>query len=238
LPGKICINCGYDPSQPGVRPTSKPAIPEAPQQETKSDLLASFRDMFQSAEKKSKGKQKDKAAAQASRTAFSDADDILSQIDKLGPAAQPASTVHAQPASQRPAAQATPPPPQPAVQPTTPSPPLPQRSTLQQAFVPVTTQFVFEGQRIAGYAGLVAATVVVRVGEPDELLPEGQHIQRLSGGVIGLRLRKAIDLAIADLKTEALERGGNGVVGARLEMLPAQGPLAIVTLIGTAVILE
>ncbi len=217
LPGKICINCGYDPSQPGVRPTSKPAIPEAPQQETKSDLLTSFRDMFQSAEKKSKGKQKDKAAAQASRTAFSDADDILSQ---------------------RPAAQATPPPPQPAVQPTTPSPPLPQRSKLQQASVPVTTQFAFEDQRIVGYAGLVVATVVIRVGEPDELLPAGQHIQRLSGGPIGARLRKAIDLAIADLKTEAIERGGNGVVGARLEMLPAQGPLAIVTLIGTAVILE
>lgn len=191
LPGKICINCGYDPSRPGVRPASKPTVPEPSRQETKTDPLASIRDMLPSVEKKGRGKQKDKAAAQASRTASSDADDFLEQT-----------------------------------------------ATLQQASVPVTTQFVFEGQRIAGYAGLVAATVVVRVGEPDELLPEGQHIQRLSGGVIGLRLRKAIDLAIADLKTEALERGGNGVVGARLEMLPAQGPLAIVTLIGTAVILE
>ena len=63
-------------------------------------------------------------------------------------------------------------------------------------------------------------------------------MQRLSGSPIGMRLRKAIDLAIADLKTEALERGANGVVGARLEVLPAHGPLAIVTLIGTAVILE
>lgn len=89
-----------------------------------------------------------------------------------------------------------------------------------------------------GYAGLVAATVVIRVGEPDELLPAGVDMQRLSGGPIGTRLRKAIDLAIADLKTEAIERGGNGVVGARLEVLPAQGTLAIVTLIGTAVVLE
>ena len=84
----------------------------------------------------------------------------------------------------------------------------------------------------------MASTVVVRVGSQDDLLPEGMEMQRLSGGPIGLRLRKAIDLAIADLKTEALERGANAVVGARLEVLPAHGPLAIVTLIGTAVILE
>ena len=211
LPGKICNNCGYDPSRPGERPTSKPAIPESPRQDTKPDPLAAVRDMLPSVEKKGKGKQKDKTAAQASRTVSPDTDDFLERIDKLESA----------PAKARAAQPAAPPP-----------------VTLQQASIPVTTQFVFEGQRIAGYAGLVAATVVVRVGEPDELLPEGQHIQRLSGGVIGLRLRKAIDLAIADLKTEALERGGNGVVGARLEVLPAQGPLAIVTLIGTAVILE
>jgi uncharacterized protein YbjQ (UPF0145 family) len=218
LPGKICINCGYDPSRPGVRPTSKPAIPEPPKQDAKPDPLASFRDMLPSVEKKGKGKQKDRSQAQASRAAFSEADDILKQIDRLGQTTAPAAQASAPPVAPAPAA--------------------PPRSKLQQASVPVTTQFAFEGQHIVGYAGLVAATVVVRVGEPDELLPEGQDFQRLSGGMIGLRLRKAIDLAIADLKTEAIERGGNGVVGARLEVLPAQGPLAIVTLIGTAVILE
>ena len=202
LPGKICINCGYDPSRPGVRPSSKPAIPESSKQDAKPDPLASIRDMLPSAEKKGKSRHKDKAPAPASRTAFADADDIMQQIDKLGAAATP------------------------------------PRSTLQQATVPVTTQFAFEGRHIGGYAGLVASTVVVRVGSQDDLLPEGMEMQRLSGGPIGIRLRKAIDLAIADLKTEALERGANAVVGARLEVLPAHGPLAIVTLIGTAVILE
>ena len=221
LPGKICLNCGYDPSRPGARPTSRPALPDPPKQETAPDPLASIRHMLPTAaERKGKGKQKDKAATQAPRAAFSDADDV-----------QP------QPAPPRPVA-AVPPPAQPVVHPPPPPPPLPQGSKLQQASVPVTTQFAFEGQHIAGYAGLVAATVVIRVGEPDELLPEGVDMQRLSGGPIGARLRKAIDLAIADLKTEAIERGGNGVVGARLEVLPAQGPLAIVTLIGTAVVLE
>jgi len=208
LPGKICINCGYDPSRPGVRPTSKPVIPDAPKQEAKPDPLAAVRDMLPTTEKKGKGKQKDKAPA--SRGASSEADDILEQIDRLGPA--PGAARAAQPA--------------------------PPRATLQQASVPVTTQFAFEGRHISGYAGLVASTVVVRVGSQDDLLPEGQEMQRLSGGPIGMRLRKAIDLAIADLKTEALERSANGVVGARLEVLPAHGPLAIVTLIGTAVILE
>lgn len=216
LPGKICINCGYDPSRPGVRPASKPTVPEPPKYETKSDPLASIRDMLPSVEKKGKGKQKDKAAAQASRTAFSDADDFLERIDKLGSA----------PAGAR------------AAQPTAPSSAAPPPATLQQATVPVTTQFAFEGRHIGGYAGLVASTVVVRVGSHEDLLPEGLEMQRLGGGPIGMRLRKAIDLAIADLKTEALDRGANGVVGARLEVLPAHGPLAIVTLIGTAVILE
>lgn len=221
LPGKICINCGYDPSRPGVRPASKPALPDPPKQESTPDPLASIRHMLPTAaERKGKGKQKDKAAAPVSRAAFSGADDVPPPSARPGPAA------------------ASPPPPQPAVQPTTPPPLLPQGSKLQQASVPVTTQFAFEGQHIVGYAGLVAATVVIRVGEPDELLPAGVDMQRLSGGPIGARLRKAIDLAIADLKTEAIERGGNGVVGARLEVLPAQGPLAIVTLIGTAVVLE
>jgi len=184
MPGKICINCGYDPSRPGVRPSGRPAAQKPPNQEAKPDPLAAIRHMLPT--RKSKAKQKDKAA----------------------------------------------------VEPTTPPPPLPQGSKLQQASVSVTTQFAFEGQHIAGYAGLVAATVVLRLGEPDELLPAGVDMQRLSGGPIGARLHKAIDLAIADLKTEAIERGGNGVVGARLEVLPAQGPLAIVTLIGTAVVLE
>src|SRR5207249_292693 len=99
---------------------------------------------------------------------------------------------------------------------------------------PVTTQFAFENHRITGYAGLVIATVAVRIGEPDDLLPEGQNLQRLSAGPIGTRVRKAVDLALADLKTEAIERGGNGVVGARLEVLPTQGSVAFVTLSGTA----
>jgi len=212
LPGKICINCGYDPSRPDVRPSSKPVIPHAPQPDMKPDPLAAVRDMLPTAaERKGKGKQKDKAGVPAPRAAASEVDDLLDQIDKLGSASAAARTAQ---------------------------PPAPPRAVLQQASVPVTTQFAFEGRHISGYAGLVASTVVVRVGSQDDLLPEGQDLQRLSGGPIGLRLRKAIDLAIADLKTEALERGANGVVGARLEVLPAHGPLAIVTLIGTAVTLE
>lgn len=114
----------------------------------------------------------------------------------------------------------------------------PQKKTLQHSTVAVTTQPAFEGQRIEGYVGLVASTVVARVGALEELLPYGQEVQRLSGGPVGLRLRKAINLALADLKTEALESGANGVVGARLEVSPGHGPFAIVTLVGTAVILE
>lgn len=219
LPGKICLHCGYDPSRPDVRPTGKPNLGSITREAAE-----------RASEKKiAKGKTKEKSPASSGRFQAFDDDDILAEIDRIGQTAA---------ASKKPTGQ----------QATGPAPAQfasesqaaasPRKSTLQQASVPVTTQFSFEGQHIVGYAGLVASTVVVRVGGPDELLPEGQDMQRLSGGPIGLRLRKAIDLAIADLKTEAIERGGTAVVGARLEVLPGQGPLAIVTLIGTAVVLE
>ncbi len=236
LPGKVCLNCGYDPSRPDVRPPAKPSIPDPPSQDDAYNTRNWGQAVTEKKAAKSKAKEK-AAAATPPRAPFPEANDILEQIDRLGspptaamppPRAKPAAPASTPPASQRPVAQ----PPPPTAQ------AMPPRSKLQQASVPVTTQFAFESQHIVGYAGLVVATVVVRLGEPDDLLPEGQDVQRLSGGPIGMRLRKAIDVALADLKTEAIERGGNGVVGARLEVLPAQGPLAIVTLIGTAVVLE
>ncbi len=84
----------------------------------------------------------------------------------------------------------------------------------------------------------MVSAIAIRVGEPSELWAEGQDIRRLSGGPLGLRLRKAIDVAIADLKMEAIDRRANAVLGLRLEFLPVQGNMAILTAMGTAVILE
>ena len=213
LPEKVCMNCGYDPSRPNVRPSGKPSIPIAPQQDNTYGTRDLGRGVTERKATKSKSKER---AAVPPRAAIPVPDDYLEQIDRLEswPTATPLSM------------------PPPTAQ------TMPQQSKTHQASVPVTTQFAFENQRITGYAGLVTATVAVRIGEPDELLPPGQNLQRLSGGPIGMRLRKAVDLALADLKTEALERGGNGVVGARLEVLPTQGSVAFVTLSGTAVIIE
>jgi uncharacterized protein YbjQ (UPF0145 family) len=213
IPGKVCLNCGYDSSRIGAGASGKPSTPTPPKQ----DNSYNTRDLGQGVteRKASKSKTKERAAVPP-RAAIPVPDDYLVQIEQLEswPTAPPLS-------SPPPAAQV-----------------IPQRSDIQQAAVPVTTQFAFANQRITGYAGLVIATVVVRIGDPDDLLPEGQNLQRLSAGPIGARLRKAVELAIADLKAEALARGGNGVVGARLEMLPTQGTLAFVTLSGTAVVLE
>ena len=213
LPDKVCLNCGYDPRRPASSPSGEPSIPIEPNQ----DNSYSTRDAGHAVteRKTAKPKPKEKAAAPPPAP-IQVPDDSLEQIVEVDswPSAAPLSPPPA-------AAQAE-----------------PQQSKLQQATVPVTTQSTFENQRIAGYAGLVTATVAVRIGEADDLLPEGQVLQRLNAGPIGMRLRKAVDLALADLKTEALERGGNGVVGARLEVRPTQGPLAFVTLTGTAVLLK
>ena len=212
LPGKICLYCGYDPSRQGFRSTTKPSIPDSPKPET----VPPSQDVTRPKAKQKTGKLEphEKTPAQAPDETILDADDVLDRIDRLGPSATATTPV-------------------PSSTPTRPSQAAPQAAT-----VPVTTQFIFERRRIVGYAGLVAATVVVRVGEPDELLPNGEDLRRLKEGPIGLRMRKAIDMATADLKAEALERGANGVVGVRLDVRPGQGPLAIVTLIGTAVVLE
>jgi len=224
IPGKVCANCGYDLNRPDASPSGKPGIPLTP---TEDDTY-STRDVGQRVpvRKAPKSKSKEKAAAPP-RGSIPVPENFLDRFDR------PVSYPSAAPASQRPAAPAPPlSPPPPATQVSV------QRSKLPQASIPVTTQIAFESQRIVGYAGIVIGTVIVRIGEPDDLLPAGQDMQRLSTGPIGVRLRKAIDLALTDLKTDAIERGANGVVGARLEVLPTQGPLAIVTMIGTAVVLE
>src|SRR2546426_27257 len=77
-----------------------------------------------------------------------------------------------------------------------------------------------------------------RLAQPGPDRSCAETLQGLSAGPIGPRLRKAVALALADLKTDAIEQGGNGVVGARLEVLPTQGSVAFVTLSGTAVIIE
>jgi uncharacterized protein YbjQ (UPF0145 family) len=213
IPGKVCLNCGYDSSKPDASPSGKPGIPDAPEQDNTYDRSDEGQGVTEREAPKSKPKER---AAAPPRAPIPMPNDYLEQIERLEswPTAPPLSTPP-------PAAQAP-----------------PQRSKTQQASVPVTTQSAFANQRITGYAGLVAATVAVRIGEPDDLLPEGQDMKSLSAGPIGMQLRKAVDLALANVKTEALERGGNGVVGARLEVLPTQGSVAYVTLSGTAVVLE
>ena len=210
-PGKACVNCGYDSGRPGASPSGKPGIPIT----SKEDDTYSTRDVGQAVpvKKPSKSKSKGKAAA-TQRGSIPVPDDFLERIDRSAAPAPPLSL----PSSET---QVT-----------------VQRSKAQQASIPVTTQVAFEGQRIIRYAGVVTGSVVVRIGETDDLLPLGQDMQSLSSGPIGTQLRKAIDLALADLKTHAIERGGNGVVGVRLEVLPTQGHLATVTMIGTAVVLE
>ena len=209
-PGKVCVNCGYDLSRPGASPSDKPGIPITP----KEDDTYSTRDVGQAVPVRKAPKSKSKGKAAAPRGSIPVPDDFLERIDRPAALAPPLSL----PSSET---QVT-----------------VQRSKAQQASIPVTTQVAFEGQRIIRYAGVVTGSVVVRIGETDDLLPLGQDMQSLSSGPIGTQLRKAIDLALADLKTHAIERGGNGVVGVRLEVLPTQGPLATVTMIGTAVVLE
>ena len=213
LPGKICLGCGYDPSKPGVRPSVKTGPPPP-----RAIRAQPFRNPATSQKKAAKSKLKEKAPAPA---------DVSNEFETE-------ESADARPATPPPAT----PPPAPAAQPSFFPPPIAQRAQLPEETVQVTTQPAFEGHRIVAYMGLVVSSIAIRVGAQSELWSEGQDIRRLSGGPLGLRLRKAIDVAVADLKMEAIDRGANAVLGLRLEFLPLQGNMAILTAMGTAVTLE
>ncbi len=164
-----------------------------------------------SGKKAAKSKPKEKAPASA---------DIIDELEAKESAGAPPAT------------------PPSAAQPSSPPPPISQRVQLPDETVQVTTQPALEGHRIVAYMGLVVSSIALRLGEQSELWSEGQDIRRLSGGPLGLRLRKAIDVAVADLKMDAIDRGANAVLGLRLEFLPVHGNMAILTAMGTAVTLE
>ncbi len=208
LPGKICLGCGYDPSKPGVRPRVKTGPP--PPRPVSTQF---FRPPAMSGKKAAKSKLKEKAPARA---------DFIDELeDKESADARPATTL-----------------PAPAAPPSFSPPPISQRAQLPDETVQVTTQPAFEGHRIMAYKGLVVSSIAIRVGEQSELWSEEQDIRRLGGGPLGLRLRKAIDVAVADLKMEAIDRGANAVLGLHLDFLPVHGNLVILTAMGTAVTLE
>jgi len=193
------------------KPEVRPRIKSGPPPPRPVDL-SSFRNPARS-EKKARSRLKEKAPARA---------DIIDEIaDKESADARPTTPLLV-----------------PAAPPSFSPPPIAQRAQLPDETVQVTTQPAFEGYRIIAYKGLAVSSIAIRVGEQSELWSEGQDIRRLSGGPLGLRLRKAIDVAVADLKMEAMDRGANAVLGLHLEFLPVQGNLVILTAMGTAVTLD
>jgi len=104
--------------------------------------------------------------------------------------------------------------------------------------VPTTNSV--EGRRIAGYAGLVSGEAVMGANVFRDMFASIRDIVGGRSGAYEKELKKARDIAIADMVEEATSLGANAVVGVDIdyETVGANASMLMVTATGTAVRLE
>ena len=104
----------------------------------------------------------------------------------------------------------------------------------------VTTTPSIEGRRISRYAGIVTGEAILGANVFKDLFAGIRDIVGGRSATYEKELRRARDLAIAELTESAVERGANAVVGVDIdyETVGGSGSMLMVSVSGTAVILE
>lgn len=104
----------------------------------------------------------------------------------------------------------------------------------------VTTTPGVEGRRIVRYAGLVAGEAIMGANIFKDLFAGIRDIVGGRSATYERELRHARELAVAELCQAAAETGANAVVGVDIdyETVGANGSMLMVTVSGTAVVLE
>ena len=106
--------------------------------------------------------------------------------------------------------------------------------------ITVTTTPGIEGRRIARYAGLVTGEAIMGANIFRDLFAGIRDIVGGRSAAYEQELRKARDIALAELSRAAAERGANAVVGVDIdyETVGANGSMLMVSISGTAVVVE
>lgn len=105
----------------------------------------------------------------------------------------------------------------------------------------ITTTSTVEGRKVARYLGLVTGEAILGANLFKDLFA---GIRDLVGGRSGAyegELRKAREIAVAEMAQQAQALGANAVIGVDLdfeEISPGQGTMLMVSASGTAVLLE
>ena len=108
------------------------------------------------------------------------------------------------------------------------------------AAVIVTTTPNVEGKKITSYRGIVTGEAIMGANIFKDLFAGIRDIVGGRSATYEAELRKARDLALGELSANAAEAGANAVVGIDLdyETVGGQGSMLMVTVSGTAVVVE
>ena len=102
------------------------------------------------------------------------------------------------------------------------------------SFITVTTQAI-EGRTVSEYLGVVAAMIVLGTGFMTEW--NAAIADNLGGRATGLqtKLSKSCEVAISELKTQAMQRGADAVIGIDIDFMTFRENMLVVSANGTAV---
>jgi uncharacterized protein YbjQ (UPF0145 family) len=106
--------------------------------------------------------------------------------------------------------------------------------------VVLSTTPSIEGKRITKYCGIVTGEAILGANIFKDLFAGIRDIVGGRSATYEAELRKARDLALGELSANAAEAGANAVVGIDLdyETVGGQGSMLMVTVSGTAVVVE
>ncbi len=104
----------------------------------------------------------------------------------------------------------------------------------------VVTTNVVEGKRVARYLGLVSGEAILGANIFRDFFAGIRDIVGGRSAAYEEELRKAKDIAIAEMTQQAQMLGGNAVIGVDLdyETIGSNGSMLMVSASGTAVVLE
>ena len=106
--------------------------------------------------------------------------------------------------------------------------------------VVLSTTPSIEGRRITKYCGIITGEAIMGANIFKDLFAGIRDIVGGRSATYEAELRKAREIALAELSQGAVDVGANAVVGVDLdyETVGAQGSMLMVTVSGTAVVIE
>lgn len=102
----------------------------------------------------------------------------------------------------------------------------------------VTTTHSIEGKTIRSYLGLVTGETIMGANIMRDIFASITDIVGGRSGAYESKLREARELAIYEMESEAARRGANAVVGVDIDYEVVRDGMLMVTVSGTAVLVD